>query len=103
MPSRRSLVVWEIVKEADLSPAVLAQTMAVVRALQTDGTLPPVETWLDAQRAATVAETLHKIHRLASNQSTANVAHAAPMSDEERRERMAQLARMGSEQGPTLT
>jgi len=50
-----------------------------------------VNTPLDAHRLASTAEILHRIGRLASGQSTSNVAHAQAMSEEERRERMAYL------------
>jgi hypothetical protein len=76
----------------DLSPAALSAALDVVtrvaRSIE-DGL--PIENWLDAKRAAEVAETVHRIARLAAGQSTSNIAHAAALTDEERAERMAYL------------
>ena len=80
----------------DLSPAALATALEVVtRVAQSLDDGLPIDNWLDAKRASEVAETVHRIARLAAGQSTANVAHATvQLTDEERRERMAQLRAM---------
>jgi hypothetical protein len=89
---RRSLVVWEIVSEVDdLAPATLAAALRIVEQVAASGAELPVESWLDAQRAANAAEIIHRISRLASNQSTSNVASQKVMSDDERRELLARL------------
>lgn len=88
----RSLAIHEIVSEAqDLSPESLAGALTVARLIREGSDALPMESWLDAQRAANVAEILHRVHRLASGQSTTNVAHAGPMTDDERRARIAEL------------
>lgn len=58
-----------------------------------------VETALDLHRVAQTAEIIFKIARLASGESTQNVAHAH-LTDDERRDRMRQLAAMGSDTTP---
>lgn len=88
---RRADVVSRVVSETeDLAPAALETALALI-AKVAEG-LPGIEIDdpLAAQRLANTAEIVHRISRLASGQSTANVAHAQ-LSDEERRERMAQL------------
>lgn len=86
-----SEVAYRIVTELDdVAPAALD---AALRGLARGGEAletVPIETPLDAKRVMEAAEIAHRISRLASGQSTANVAHAA-LSDEERKERMAQL------------
>ena len=88
---RASEVAYRIVTELDdVAPAALD---AALRGLARGGAAldeVPIETPLDAKRVMEAAEIAHRISRLASGQSTANVAHAQ-LSDEERRERMAQL------------
>jgi uncharacterized protein YheU (UPF0270 family) len=87
---RRSEVVHRVVSEtADLAPAALDAALRLVERLGTDGAELEIETTLDAQRLANVAEIVHRISRLASGQSTANVAHAT--TDDERRARLAEL------------
>ena len=89
--AKRVTVVDAIVSELDdVHPATLRACLSIAKALEDGGADIPIEDWLDAQRAANTAEILHRISRLANGQSTANVAHAT-MTDEERRERMAQL------------
>ena len=86
-----SEVVYRVVTELDdLAPAALSAALAIIHKLE--DALPDLEVddMLSAQRAANTAEIIHRISRLASGQSTANVAHAA-MTDDERHARMAQL------------
>lgn len=72
----------------DVHPAALnAALVAIQRAEQGIGEVP-VETTLDVQRLANTAEIIHRISRLASGQSTSNVAHAG---DQDRAERLAAL------------
>ena len=87
--SRRAEIAYRLVSEVeDVAPATLdAVLMLVTAARDADVT---IESSLDLLRTAQTAEILHRISRLANGQSTANVAHAT-MTDEERRERMAQL------------
>jgi len=83
--------IWAVVDElGDVSPAALRVALGIIRQIELEGAQLPIEDWLDAQRATGIAVELHKLHRLASGQSTANVAHAA-MSEEERKERMSYL------------
>ena len=88
---QRYETVYRVVAEVeDVAPAALETALnAMLRADETMDTVP-VDTMLDVKRLAETAEILHRISRLASGQSTANVAHAA-MTDDERRDRMAQL------------
>lgn len=93
----RLLVAHEIVDEmTDLSPAMLRGALHLARLLDAGASDLPLDSWLDAQRASTVMETMHRIHRLASGQSTSNVAHAN-LSPEERAARTAQLEAMASD------
>ena len=84
-------IAYRVVTELDdVAPAAL---QAALVAMQRAGEELPgvtVETPLDVKRVAETAEILHRISRLASGQSTANVAHAQ-LTDEERKERMAHL------------
>jgi len=84
-------MVYKLVSELDdLSPAALRTALTIVRELDRQGGELPIDNWLDAKRAADTAETVHRIHRLAAGQSTANVAHAN-LTDDERREYLARL------------
>jgi hypothetical protein len=82
----------------DIAPAAYRLVMRTMVKLEDELPDVPITSALDAVRIAQAMEIAHKIGRLASGQSTSNVAHAT-MSDEERRERMAQLGRMA--QGDT--
>lgn len=73
-----------------MAPAALAASLALIEKVQNASAELEIEDPLGLQRMANAAEIVHRISRLASGQSTANVAHAQ-LSDEERRERMAQL------------
>lgn len=86
---RRDFVdrVTEAVEEGEIGQAALRTALEWTNKLETADDIA-VETTLDAVRAAAVVETLHKVHRLASGQSTANVAHAT-LTDEERATRVA--------------
>lgn len=92
--ARRGLaseVAYRIVTELDdVAPAALQAALVALQRASDALEEVPVETTLDAKRVAETAEIVHRISRLASGQSTANVAHAN-MSDEERAERMAYL------------
>lgn len=85
----------------DVHPAALSATLSLLRKIE-DGTADlDVETWLDAQRAANTAEIAHRISRLASGQSTSNVAHAG---DTDRAARIAELrARLEQHNGDDTT
>lgn len=94
--ARRAEVVWRVVDETtDLSPAALNAALTLIERLSADPDADP----LAVLRLANAAEVVHRISRLASGQSTANVAHAS-MTDEERRERMARLAGMAGAAQP---
>lgn len=87
--ARRTQLVDRVVSETeDLAPAALDAALRLVERLGRDGAELEIETTLDAQRLANVAEIVHRISRLASGQSTANVAHA---SSEDRAARIAEL------------
>jgi hypothetical protein len=88
---RRTEVVDRVVSETeDLAPAALSAALAFVARLEEALPGLDIDDMLSAQRAANTAEIIHRISRLASGQSTANVAHAQ-LTDEERKERMAHL------------
>jgi hypothetical protein len=92
----RAAVVDRIVDGMDaeeIAPAAYRLVMSTMCKLEDELPDVPITSALDAVRIAQAMEIAHKIGRLASGQSTSNVAHAT-MSDEERRERMAQLANM---------
>ena len=98
MRRERSEVVYRIVTELDdVHPAALDGALrAITRTADAiDGM--EVTDVLDAKRLAETAEILHRISRLASGQSTSNVAHAQ-LSAEERAQRMAELDAL--RQGP---
>ena len=87
----RAQVVDRVVSETeDLAPAALSAALAFVAKLEEALPGLDIDDMLSAQRAANTAEIIHRISRLASDQSTANVAHAT-LSDDERRDRMAHL------------
>lgn len=86
--ARRSEIVWRIVDETeDLSPAALAASLTLIERLSVDPDADP----LAVLRLANAAEIVHRISRLASNQSTSNSATQRVLSDEERRELMARM------------
>ncbi len=88
----KSEVVRRVVDETrDLAPAALETVLELVVQVRDGLDKLPVNNTLDAHRLANTAEVLYKIARLASGQSTANVAHAKSLSDEERAERIAYL------------
>jgi hypothetical protein len=100
----RELAIRRVVSQTDdLAPAAFRTVLGLIE--QVEGGLAGlvVSSPLDAQRLASAAETLHRIGRLASGQSTANVAHGQAMSDEERAERMsylrARLAAIDTQEG----
>jgi type II secretory pathway predicted ATPase ExeA len=85
---QKAEVVWRIVDETeDLGPAALAAALTLIERLAEDPDADP----LAVLRLANAAETVHRISRLASNQSTSNVASQKVMSDDERRELLARL------------
>ena len=85
-------VIRRVVSETDdLAPAAFRTVLSIVDQVEQGMDVLQVNTPLDAHRLASTAEILHRIGRLASGQSTSNVAHAQAMSEEERRERMAYL------------
>lgn len=88
---RRTEVVHRIVTELDdIHPAALDGALrAMTRASDALETVPADDA-LDVKRIAETAEILHRISRLASGQSTSNVAHAQ-LSEEERAARLARL------------
>lgn len=87
----RAQVVDRVVSETeDLAPAALAASLALIEKVQNASAELEIEDPLGLQRMANAAEIVHRISRLASGQSTANVAHAQ-LTDEERKERMAHL------------
>lgn len=88
----KAAVVRRVVSETDdLAPAAFRTVLELISQVEEGvATLTPTNA-LDAHRLAATAEILHKIGRLASGQSTANVAHAQAMTEEERKERMAYL------------
>jgi len=88
----KELAIRRVVSETDdLAPAAFRTVLELIRQVEDGLDGLTVGSPLDAQRLASAAETLHRIGRLASGQSTANVAHAQTMTDEERKERMAYL------------
>ena len=88
---KRSLTVWQVVDETqDLSPAALSAAMDGIRAVAEGLSTVVPEDALDLQRIANATEILHRIHRLASGQSTSNNAHAS-LTDDERAARLARL------------
>lgn len=93
----KSEVVRRVVDETrDLAPATLETVLELVVQVRDGMANLEVNDPLDAMRMANTAETLYRIARLASGQSTANVAHGKTLSDEERAERIAYLrARLG--------
>lgn len=97
-----SEVAYRMVTELDdVAPAALSAAFRAMTRAEDEIDNVEVDGTLDVKRLAETAEILHRISRLASGQSTANVAHAS-LSDDERRERMRQLAAMarGEAQGP---
>lgn len=91
---RKSVAVHRFVDEIeDLSPALLEASLGIAEKILESAHLVPILTWLDAQRAATTAEILHRISRLASGQSTNNNL-TLTITDEERKERMAYLRQL---------
>jgi hypothetical protein len=85
---QKAEVVWRIVDETeDLGPAALAAALTLIERLAEDPDADP----LAVLRLANAAETVHRISRLASNQSTSNVAQQKVMTDDERRELLARL------------
>jgi ABC-type branched-subunit amino acid transport system ATPase component len=89
----RAEVVWRLVDETDdLSPAALAAALMLIERLTADPDCDP----LAVLRLANAAEIVHRISRLASGQSTANIARR-DMTDDERREQMARLRAMASD------
>jgi len=88
----KSEVVRRVVDETrDLGPAALETVLQLVLQVRDGLDNLPINNTLDAHRMANTAEVLYKIARLASGQSTANVAHAKSLSDEERAERITYL------------
>jgi hypothetical protein len=88
--AERVQLVDRVVTEIDdVAPEGLETALVILRALKEAGGELPIEGWLDAQRAANVSEIVHRISRLASGQSTSNVAHAT--TDDERAARIAEL------------
>jgi len=88
----KSEVVRRVVDETrDLAPAALETVLELVVQVRDGMANIEVNNPLDATRMANTAEVLYRIARLASGQSTANVAHAKSLSDEERAERIAYL------------
>jgi hypothetical protein len=91
--------VWRVVDETeDLAPATLRAVMALVERAEQAAELMDVDDPLDLQRVAQSAEILHRISRLASNQSTSNVASQKVMTDDERRELLARLRGTAAQQ-----
>ena len=85
-------VIRRVVSETDdLAPAAFRTVLTIVDQVEQGIFDIEVNNALDAHRLASTAEILHRIGRLATGQSTSNVAHAQAMSEEERRERMAYL------------
>lgn len=94
---------YRIITELDdIAPAALETTLRGLRRGLDALDEVPIDNALDAKRVLESAEIAHRISRLASGQSTSNVAHRDAMSDEERRERMAYLrSRIGQLDTPT--
>jgi Mg2+ and Co2+ transporter CorA len=95
---RRQLAVADAIVDevSDLSPAALRAVLAITQRVEDELAAIEVSEALDLQRMANTAEILHRIHRLASGQSTSNNAHAT-LTDEERAARLAQLRAMSGQ------
>ena len=91
---RKAEIVHRAVTEYDdIAPAALATALALIERVEAEIAVIPVDDALALQRIAQSAEIVHRISRLASGQSTSNVAHAQ-LSSEERAQRMAELDAM---------
>jgi hypothetical protein len=87
---QKSDAVWEIVTELDdVAPAALEATLVFISRAANAVEDVEITSALDLHRVAGAAEILHRISRLASGQSTSNVAHAN--TDDERAARIAEL------------
>lgn len=86
---QKSDQVWQIVTELDdVAPSALEATLVFISRAAEAVEEVEIASALDLHRVAGAAEILHRISRLASGQSTSNVAHAG---DTERAERIAEL------------
>jgi hypothetical protein len=86
----RAEIVYRAVTELDdVAPAALSAVFALIERANAEAETIEVESALDLHRVAGAAEILHRISRLASGQSTSNVAHAT--TDDERAERIREL------------
>ena len=100
----RTEAVWRIADEVDdVAPAALEAALRLIERAAREAEEVEVTSALDLSRVAASAEILHRISRLASGQSTANVAHAGPMSAEERSEAEASLRSRLTTPPPTDT
>ena len=100
----RTEAVWRIADEVDdVAPAALEAALRLIERAAREAEEVEVTSALDLSRVAASAEILHRISRLASGQSTANVAHAGPMSAEERAEAEAYLRSRLTTPPPTDT
>lgn len=99
---QREAAIRRVVSETgDLAPAALEAVLDLVVQVRDGLERFVVDSPLDAMRMANAAETLYRIARLASGQSTSNVAHGKALSDEERAERLAYLrSRLASVNDP---
>lgn len=77
---------YQLVKAVELGEigqAAYETALQVIEAIATRAELGlPLDESIDIYRAAQVAETIFKIHRLATGQSTSNNAHAAVSADD---------------------
>lgn len=95
-------VVWRLVDEADdLAPAALAAALELVNKVSAGVALVDVDDALTLQRLATAAETVHRISRLASGQSTSNVLHGQTLTSDEYAARLAELHERTAPPAPT--
>ena len=91
--------VYRLIDDADregISTMSLAAALVLIENALAEAGSVPVETTLDVLRLMNAAETAYRISRLASDQSTSNVAHNV-MTPEERRARLAELRGMNGD------
>lgn len=85
-----SAAAYELITElGDIAPAALEAAFFGLRRGTEAMEDVPIETTLDVKRLMESADLAHRIYRLASGQSTSNVAHAT--TDDERAERIREL------------
>jgi hypothetical protein len=84
------LIVKEYGDRGRIGPLMFAAAAKLVEAAIA-GEIPEPETALERLRLAETARICHAIGRLEADESTANIAHATVLTDEERRERMARI------------